>query len=315
MRWYARTGVLAKLLCAVCKMNANAQTARAKKLKDEWVALVTHNDDMDRRLSEMLHDSIARMKRGNSYTNANARDLTLLQAQVKQSLADMNAARTAYEAARSAADAARAKADEAERAKSQAKSNAADKLLAKTQAARVLLPDKEGFDEVLEQMADILEGEPVAVVNSSFPVVMDVGVDKRRMVATELCERFLYKQSVIAAAGKRLSDRVEQMDRFAYDSDLQNDVKAAINTAVSEQQQLARNRFLTWGGGGRQTRRKTTAAAKWTRTGQKVTLTRRGKPACTKTVYKDSKTGELRVRKCVTSAKDGSRKYIYVKWR
>ena len=61
----------------------------------------------------------------------------------------------------------------------------------------------------------------------------------------------------------------------------------------------------------RKKKKRTISKAKWLATGRKVTIAKRGKPPCKKTLYKNSVTGELRVRKCRT-AKDGTRKYVYV---
>jgi hypothetical protein len=54
--------------------------------------------------------------------------------------------------------------------------------------------------------------------------------------------------------------------------------------------------------------------AKWTRTGRKVTVQgSRGKPSTVKTVYRNTTTGEQRVRKMVARP-DGSRRVSYVKF-
>jgi hypothetical protein len=52
---------------------------------------------------------------------------------------------------------------------------------------------------------------------------------------------------------------------------------------------------------------------KWVSTGRKVTYQKRGSPAAQKTVFHNSVTEELRVRKA-TLAKDGTRHFAYVKF-
>jgi serine/threonine protein kinase len=52
---------------------------------------------------------------------------------------------------------------------------------------------------------------------------------------------------------------------------------------------------------------------KWVSTGRKVTIQKRGSPAAQKTVFRNSVTKELRVRKA-TLSKDGTRRFAYVKF-
>jgi hypothetical protein len=60
---------------------------------------------------------------------------------------------------------------------------------------------------------------------------------------------------------------------------------------------------------------KAAVRAKWVRTARKVTVKgARGKPAAQKTVYRNSATGELRVRKLVARPPDGIRRASYVKF-
>jgi hypothetical protein len=63
-------------------------------------------------------------------------------------------------------------------------------------------------------------------------------------------------------------------------------------------------------GGGSRT---TTEKPKWVSTGRKVTIQKRGSPAAQKTVFRNSVTKELRVRKA-TLSKDGTRRFAYVKF-
>jgi hypothetical protein len=56
---------------------------------------------------------------------------------------------------------------------------------------------------------------------------------------------------------------------------------------------------------------KKTTAATWKRTARKVTIKKARGPDVTKTVYRNSATGELRVRKLV-SRSDGSKRVSYV---
>ena len=93
-------------------------------------------------------------------------------------------------------------------------------------------------------------------------------------------------QVVLAARIARMSDGREE-----------NPTRATARTTATTAR-TATTAMTAFRGG------KSTAASKWTRTGRK---------ACKKTVYKNSTTGELRVRKC-TTARDGSRKYTYVKF-
>ena len=71
--------------------------------------------------------------------------------------------------------------------------------------------------------------------------------------------------------------------------------------------------------GGKKIRRRTgkdagKEACKWAATTRKVVIRSSRAPPKQRTVYKNSVTGELRIRKATTNAKDGSRKYKYVKF-
>ena len=68
----------------------------------------------------------------------------------------------------------------------------------------------------------------------------------------------------------------------------------------------------TFAGGGKHTSKR--PVSKWVSTGRKVSIKAgRGKPAALKTVYRNSKTGEQRVRKMVARP-DGSKRASYVKF-
>ncbi len=70
----------------------------------------------------------------------------------------------------------------------------------------------------------------------------------------------------------------------------------------------ARYRFLL------PNRNKKKGAARWQATARKVKIVaKKGNKATKRTVYKNSVSGELRVRKA-TVARDGTRKYVYVKF-
>ena len=61
-------------------------------------------------------------------------------------------------------------------------------------------------------------------------------------------------------------------------------------------------------------RASTPAAPKWIKTARKATVSGgRGKPAVIKTVYRNSETGEHRVRKMATR-RDGTQRVTYVKF-
>ena len=75
------------------------------------------------------------------------------------------------------------------------------------------------------------------------------------------------------------------------------------------EQRSQMNIYYGRGGGSRTTAEK----PKWVSTGRKVTIQKRGSPAAQKTVFRNSVTKELRVRKA-TLAKDGTRRFAYVKY-
>ncbi len=83
-----------------------------------------------------------------------------------------------------------------------------------------------------------------------------------------------------------------------------------------KEEQKKQNEFLTWQGGARKRNAKPIPPQekpKWVSTRRKVTIQKRGSPAAHKTVFRNSVTKELRVRKA-TLSKDGTRRFAYVKF-
>jgi hypothetical protein len=84
-----------------------------------------------------------------------------------------------------------------------------------------------------------------------------------------------------------------------------------------QKKQKKQNEFLTWQQGGARKRKAKPIPPqekpKWVSTGRKVTIQKRGSPAAQKTVFRNSVTKELRVRKA-TLSKDGTRRFAYVKF-
>ena len=83
--------------------------------------------------------------------------------------------------------------------------------------------------------------------------------------------------------------------------------KAASNAASNAERNAEYFKFRNFGGGG------APKSPMWVSTGRKVTIQKQGSPAAQKTVFRNSETKELCVRKA-TLAKNGTRRFAYVKF-
>jgi hypothetical protein len=114
----------------------------------------------------------------------------------------------------------------------------------------------------------------------------------------------------VSSAGNTSIVKKPEQNRFLINT--QN--RAQVSNAPKPTENAA---FLTWKNvppqrGGQRAHALATTA-KWVSTGRKVTVQKRGSPATHKTVFRNSVTKELRVRKA-TLSKDGTRRFAYVKF-
>jgi hypothetical protein len=133
-------------------------------------------------------------------------------------------------------------------------------------------------------------------------------VDYRIRVFFELRGKELYKDDTdmmqtfcVRCVDKQYDDTIMIYEMYL------NEIGIKMNGNYKE---MNGNYKVAQDGGGSRT---TAEKPKWVSTGRKVTIQKRGSPAAQKTVFRNSVTKELRVRKA-TLSKDGTRRFAYVKF-
>lgn len=177
-----------------------------------------------------------------------------------------------------------------------------------------------------KMLFDMLTRYRMCPGKDSIDVYVDVDVDEnnipyrvtitKRLSNVDIEEEIYVKTYVLAKNGNKLyNNKVScfmRKNKVEYFQKTQSFEKEQAWNQVDSfsNGQYTIQRSLSFGGG-----RRKHSKATWSRTTRKVKVTQgRGKDAKTveKTVYKNSKTGELRVRKMVT--RKGERKVTYVKF-